>query len=314
MEGKTRNFEEEFERIYQEVCNNCEENLRKDRNKLNKFLLIVFIILVILNIILFVGFISEGKGIITGTIAISICIMLFLIIQSREIYKKNYKRNVITALVKAYNPKLYYDAKMGVSKYDYTMSNFDTSFNEFFSEDQIYGTLENGVKIRASEVATYIVNKTKETDGTVKEDRTETYRGMYGVVKMPYNITSRIYVSNDSITKRYSENRIEIDSAEFEKYYDCMAEEKVRALRILTSDVIEKFNDIRRNSKFGFELKIEDDMIYFRYKCGEIFEPPAFGNGLDKELVKKYYRYIYFPLELIFKISENVSYVIKEEK
>lgn len=311
MEEETRNFDKEFEKIYQEVCSNCEAKLKEDRKKLNKFLLTVFLVAIIINIIIY--FFAEVKGIVTGTIAVTFCVMLFLIIQGREIYKKNYKRNVITALTKAYNPKLYYDSKTGISKYDYTMSNFDTSFNEFFSEDQIYGTLENGIKIRTAEVATAIVNRTKQPDGTIKEDRTETYRGMYGIIKMPHNITSRIYIANDSITKRYSENRIELDSAEFEKYYDCMSDEKVRALRVLTSEVIEKFNDIRRNSKFGFELKVEDDMIYFRYKCGQLFEPPTFGNGLDKELLKKYYRYIYFPLELVIKLSENISHVVMEE-
>lgn len=312
MEEEARNFDKEFERIYKDVCTNCENKLKEDRNKLNKFLITVFFIAVIINIIIY--FCVEIKGIVTGTLAITFCIMLFLIIQGREIYKKNYKNSVITALVKAYNSKLYYDAKTGVSKYDYTMSNFDNSFNEFFSEDQIYGTLENGVKIRVAEVATSIVNRTKDADGNVKEERTETYRGMYGVIKMPHNITSRIYIANDSIMKRYSENRIELDSAEFEKYYDCMAEEKVLALRILTSDAIEKFNDIRRNSKFGFELKIEDDMIYFRYKCGQLFEPPTLKNGLDKDLIKKYYKYIYFPLELVIKLSKNVSHVVLEEK
>lgn len=310
-EEKRRNFEEEFETVYKEVCENCEEKLREDRNKLNKVLIIVFFVLVIINLIVFI--VAEVKGITVGTLAISFCIMLFLAIQGREIYKKSYKRNVITALTKAYNPKLYYDPKMGVSKYDYTMSNFDTGFNEFFSEDQIYGTLEDGTKIRVAEVATSIVNRVKDADGNIKEDRTETYRGMYGAIKMPRNIISRIYISNDSITKRYSEDRIEVDSAEFEKYYDCTSKEKVRTLRILTSDVIEKFNEIRRNSKFGFELKIEDDMIYFRYKCGQLFEPPTFKTGLDKELIKKYYRYIYFPLELVIKLSENIANVVDND-
>lgn len=312
MEEKTRDFDEEFERIYKEVCEKCQDTLKKDRNKLNKFLIIVFLVAVIINIIIYIA--VQIKGIVTGTLAITFCLMLFLVIQGREIYKKSYKNNVINALTKAYNPKLYYDQKNGISKYDYTMSNFDTSFSEFFSEDQIYGTLENGTKIRVAEVATAIIQRTKNSDGTTKEDRTETYRGMYGIIKMPHNITSRIYISNDSITKRYSENRIEIDSAEFEKYYDCMAEEKVRALRILTSDLIEKFNEIRRNSKFGFELKVEDDMIYFRYKCGQLFEPPTFRCGLDKELIKKYYKYIYFPLEIVTKLSENVSHFVMEEE
>lgn len=312
MEEKNRDFDEEFELVYKKICDTCEEKLKSDRNKINKFLLIVLVIALVLNLVFFLK--VETKAVVTGTLAITACIMLFLALQGREIYKKNYKNNVITALTKAYNSRFYYEQKNGITKYDYTMSNFDTSFNEFFSEDQIYGTLENGTKIRVSEIATAIIQKTKNADGTIKEDRTETYRGMYGVVKMPHNITSRIYIANDSITKRYSENRIELDSAEFEKYYDCMAEEKVRALRILTSDVIEKFNDIRRNSKFGFELKIEDDMIYFRYKCGQLFEPPTFRNGLDKDLIKRYYRYIYFPLEIVTKISENVSYLVKQEE
>lgn len=312
MEEKTRNFEEEFERIYQEVCSNCQEKLKEDRKKINSFIIIVLIVLLIINLVIFV--VTETKTIVTGTLAITFCIILFLAIQGRDIYKKSYKNNIINALVKAYNPKLYYEQKTGITKYDYTMSNFDTSFNEFFSEDQIYGTLENGTKIKIAEVATAVVHKTKNDDGTVKEDRTETYRGMYGAIRMPYNISSRIYISNDSITKRYSEDRIEIDSAEFEKYYDCMSKEKIKTLRILTSDLIEKFNEIRRNSKFGFELKVEDDMIYFRYKCGQLFEPPTFRSGLDKELLKRYYRYIYFPLEIVTKLSDNVSHMITEEK
>lgn len=312
MEEEKRNFDEEFERVYSEVCTNSQEKLKSDRNKINKFLITVFFILVIINVVIYLA--VETKAIVLGSLAVVFCIMLFLAIQGREIYKKNYKNNVINALVKAYNPKLYYDQKCGISKYDYTMSNFDTSFNEFFSEDQIHGTLENGAKLRMAEVATAIIRRSRDSDGNTKKDRTETFRGMYGVIKMPHNITSSIYIANDSITKKYNNDRIEVDSLEFEKYYDCMSKEKVRTLMILTSDLIEKFNEIRRNSKFGFELKVEDDMIYFRYKCGQIFEPPTFRDGLDKELIRRYYRYIYYPLEIIIKLSENVSNVIEQDE
>lgn len=305
MEEKTRDFDEEFESIYREVYENCETKLKENKDKLNKFLIIVFFVLAVINLVIYIA--AEAKFIVTGTLGISFCIMLFLLIQGREIYKKSYKNNVINALVRSYNPKLYFDQKMGMSKFDYTMSNFDSSFNEFFSEDQIYGTLENGTKVKIAEVATAIINKTKDANGNEKTDRTETFRGMYGTIKLPYNVTSRIYIYNDSITNRFSGDRIEIDSSEFEKYYDCFSTEKVTALRILTAEVIEKFNEIRRNSKYAFELKLEDDMIYYRYKCGRLFEPPTFGSGLDKELIKKYYRFIYYPLEIIEKMSENVK-------
>ena len=124
---------------------------------------------------------------------------------------------------------------------------------------------------------------------------------------MPFNINSNIDIYNDSITNRYNDNRIEVDSAEFEKYYDCFSTQKVDTLRIFTSDLIEKFNEVRRNSKYGFELKIKNNMIYFRYKCGQLFEPPTLKNGLNKELIKKYYKFIYFPLEVIVKLSSNIN-------
>lgn len=307
---ESKKFNEEFEKIYKTVCENSESKLKENRKKINNFLIITFVILVVINVVVYVA--VELKATVLVTLSVAFCIMLFLIIQGREIYKKNYKNNVIQALVKAYNSRLYYDQKMGLSKYDYTMSNFDNSFNEFFSEDQIYGTLENGTKIRIAQITTAIVHITENNDGTTKNDRTETFRGMYGTINLPYNMTTKIYIANDSITKRYSEDRIEVDSAEFEKYYDCMASEKVRALRILTSDLIEKFNEIRRNSKFGFELKLEDDKIYFRYKCGEFFEPPTFESGLNKELLKKYYKYIYFPIEIVKTFSNNIEELMEE--
>ena len=52
MEEEARNFDEEFERTYKDVCTNCENKLKEDRNKLNKFLITVFFIAVIINIII----------------------------------------------------------------------------------------------------------------------------------------------------------------------------------------------------------------------------------------------------------------------
>jgi hypothetical protein len=306
-----KNFEEEFEKIYQEIYDSCNTKLKETKTRNNIFILAVLLVGIIANIIIY--FCIDMKPMITGTIAITFCILLFLIIKAKEIYKKVYKNSVIEALVKSYNSKLYYDQKMGISKFDYTVSNFDNNFNEFYSEDQIYGTLENGTKVKICEIATAIIDRMKDADGNIKEERTETYRGMYGIAKLNHSISSSIYIANDSITKRYSNNRVEVDSAEFEKYYDCITQDKVKALRILNSELIEKFNEIRRNSKFGFELKIEDDSIYFRYKCGQMFEPPTFRSGLNKDLVKKYYKFIFYPFEIIQKISENIAEIAETE-
>ena len=68
-----------------------------------------------------------------------------------------------------------------------------------------------------------------------------------------------------------------------------------------------RYLDIRRNHKHGIELKIMWDRVYFRFRCGEIFEPPMFAKGLSREVLKGYYSQIYYPLELLDKTIESIN-------
>jgi hypothetical protein len=114
-------------------------------------------------------------------------------------------------------------------------------------------------------------------------------------------------VYGDSIMRRFSHNRIEMDSSEFEKYYDLITDDKIRTMRIFTSDLMEKYLNIRRNNKYDLELKIEWDKIYFRYRCGEMFEPPKFMKDLSKDVLKIFYKQIYYPLELLDNTVKSVN-------
>ena len=75
---------------------------------------------------------------ITLTIAVSIAILIILIVNARKNYRTIYKKCVIESLVKEYNEDLNFDQAIGVSRIDYKISNFDSSFDEFHSEDRIY--------------------------------------------------------------------------------------------------------------------------------------------------------------------------------
>ena len=73
-----------------------------------------------------------------------------------------------------------------------------------------------------------------------------------------------------------------------------------------------KLKFILINNKKSFELKIENDMIYFRYKTNKLFEPPVFGSGLNKEFLKKYYKTMYYPIEIVKSTAEHINHVIDE--
>ncbi len=297
-------FEESFEKIYQNIYDNCSEKLNEVKSKKNKFLAIIGIVLVIFNLLIFI---FEVKNLLFLTISISVAIMILLFVVGNENYRKLYKLYVIQDLVKEYNEKFSYDPKIGISRSEYLSSGFDTGFNEYYSEDRIYGILDSGEDFQIAEVATYEVSNYKNANGEYKEEKTLLFRGMYGVINLKNSVSTQIKVISNFDLRKFDKNRVEVDSSEFEKFYDLITKDKIKAMRIFTADLIEKYIDIVRDNKYGFELKIEDNKIYFRYKCNNIFEPPILKTGLDKNLVKKYYKLIYYLIEIVKSTIENIN-------
>lgn len=298
----------DFEEIYEEVYQECINDLKEVRSKLGKFVLGIFLVLIVINIIVLI--VAEYKSLLTISISLSVLVLLVFLKNAHQIYSKKYKDCVIGNLVKKYNEGLSFDSKSGLAVIDYRMSNFDNTFKEYYSEDRIYGTLEDGTGIQSSEVTTYDVKHYVDSNGENKTEKTQTFRGYYGVVKLEKNPLLEITILGDSITKKYSKKRVEVDSSEFEKYYDLATNDRVKAMEIFTSDLIEKYIDIMTVNKYLFEVRINNNIMYFRYRCGDVFEAPVFGMGLNKDFVRKYYKLIFYPLEIIEETVKHVySYV-----
>lgn len=292
-----KEFEESFENLYNKIYDSCKDRLKDVKNKNNMFVLVVAIVLIIIN--LFIVLIPNTRYLIGLTLSLSACVLMILMISGNKNYRKIYKDNVIEGLVKSYNERFYYSATNGISRVEYGLSKFDDRVDEYFSEDRIFGTLENGDNFQLAEVATYEISKVKDSEGKEREEKTQTFRGMFGIVRLEKNTLSNIYIASNSQFRKFNKNRLEVDSSLFEEYYDCITNDKVTAMRIFTSELIEKYIEIVKDNKYGFELKIIDNMIFFRYKTNQLFEPPMFSSGLDKSFIKKNYKVIYYPLEIM---------------
>ncbi len=299
-----KGFEESFEQIYDQIYTESANKLKEVNSKNNMFILGITLVLIIINVIVLL--VPNTQSMFVLSLSISVIVFILFCVIGRNSYKKIYKAVVINSLVKGYNENIYYDAKAGISRAEYDMSQFDKGYDEFYSEDKIYGTFENGENFQMAEVVTEDVNRYRDADGNEKIERTLIFKGLFGKVNLINNISSRVYIVSNSGFRKFSKKRVEIDSSEFEEYYDCITDDKVKAMRIFTADLIEKYIEIVKDNKNGFELKIEDNNLFFRYKCGNVFEPPTFKSGLDKEFVKKYYKLIYYPLEIIKSTIENI--------
>ena len=305
-----KEFEESFESLYNKIYDSCKDRLKAVKKKNNMFILIVGIVLAVVNIVIYA--VPSFRYLIGLSMSISVCILMIFMMSGNNNYKRIYKENVIEGLVKAYNERFYYSPTNGITKVEYGLSNFDGKVDEYYSEDRVYGTLDNGDNFQLAEVVTFEVSRTVGTDGKVKENKTQTFRGMYGVVRLEKNTLSNIYIASNSKLRKFSKNRLEIDSSLFEEYYDCITKDKVDTMRIFTSELIEKYIEIVKDNKYGFELKIIDNMMFFRYKTNQLFEPPMFSSGLEKNFVKKNYKVLYYPLEIMKSTIDAVHDVFGE--
>lgn len=305
-----KEFEESFKSIYNNIYDSCKDRLKEVKNKNNKFLLVVGVVLVVVNIVIYV--VPKFRYLIGLSMSISACLLMIFMMSGNKNYKRIYKENVIEGLVKAYNENFYYSPKSGITKVEYGLSDFDNKVDKYYSEDRVHGTLDNGDNFQLAEVVTFEVSRTVDSDGKVKENKTQTFRGMYGVVRLEKNTLSNIYIASNSKFRKFSKNRLEIDSNLFEEYYDCITKDKVDTMRIFTSELIEKYIEIVKDNKYGFELKIIDNMMFFRYKTNQLFEPPMFSLGLDKKFIKKNYKVLYYPLEIMKSTIDAVHDVFGE--
>lgn len=304
-----KEFEESFNEIYEKIVMSCSERLKDVKKKNKKFVFAVLIVLIIINLIIFI--LPEFRGIISLSASISLFLVLFFYFTGESNYRKIYKKCVIEALVKGYNERFYYDQDTGITRAEYNMSHFDEKYNEYHAEDRIYGTLENGDNFQISEVSTMEVIRTKDTSGKMQETKRKIFDGMYGIIRLQKNTLLNIHIASNDSMKKYVKNRVEVDSSEFEKYYDCLTRDKVDAMRIFTSDLIEKYVEIVRDNKYGFELKLVDNMIFLRYKTKQLFEPPMFRLGLEREFLKKNYKVIFYPLEIMKSTIDGINEIIE---
>lgn len=299
---------ERFDEIYDKVNMLTKERLKDARSKKRAFILGLFIILMIIDLIIFI--LSKNSGITVLFATIAVLILIFVLLKGNDFYREIYKTEVIKGLIKTYDDKLFFDSKYGISLSDYNMSKFDNNFNEYHSEDRIFGRFDDESDIQLAEVKTERVETYNENGHTEKHSY-ETFSGLYGVVKLKRNLLTEINIYGNSHGNRFDKDRIEMDSAEFEEYYDLFTKDKILALKIFTPELIEKFNELKReHPKYNFELKIENERIYFRFRCGHgLFEPPIFKSDLDKEMLRKYFKLIYYPIELSRMLSNVINNV-----
>ena len=297
-----KNFNDIYQKIYQENIH-IEENrkvyLKQSRQR-------TLIAIVILTIITFIVLGSNLTFLLPFVIFSGIIILLIASTYKSKDYQKDYKGKIITSLVSTYDENLHFDLTQSISSSIYNKAEFEF-YDRFHSNDYIYGKINGIIPIQLGDIHTENVH----TDSDGHTTYTTVFRGLFSEITLPKNLLSTIKIRSDKgmLGKLLSnKTQVEMDSQQFEKYFDVFTTDKILAVRILTSDIMNYMIDFKLQNKVTFELTIKNRSMYLRIHCDDMFEGKLSKSALDFETLHKYYRFLNFMCEL----NEKIYNVIQE--
>ncbi len=221
-------------------------------------------------------------------------------------YRNKYKELVINDIIKIVDDNLMYLPNQGLSLDEYHRG-FNDSGTTIKSEDIIKGNILNNISIVMSQIMVTHVERDTDSKGHTTTTTVTDYFGLMGYASLPNSVKSNFMITSNSKFNQFSKSRIEMESYEFEKLYDVMAADRVYAMKLLKPQIIEEFTNLKESNCKGFEIKFEGNMAYFRYKAGNIFEPPTRGNILNPDKVKEFIMTIYNPIHILLLMNETIS-------
>ena len=169
---------------------------------------------------------------------------------------------------------------------------------------------KNKYYIDMAEVFTEHVETETDSEGNTHTTRTTIFHGLFAKVTSEKSITSELKIVQDKVG-RHDRNRLNMDSSEFEKLFDVKSSNKIIAMQILTSDIMEELIEFENKTKMQYDICIINSELYLRFHFGTLnVDGDAMKNEvLDKDVLSKYFYMINFSYNLSKKIIETIENV-----
>lgn len=307
MENKKNSIQKNpNKQINIEFSNTIFDEIRvKDLNSIRNKKLFMVVVLIIL---LIVSFILGNSETVVTILLLGISIYFgisVLFLSTPKKYEQIFKNNIITSLVKNYDNNLQFNPTKCISREYYNLAGFE-DYDHFHSNDYIYGRLDGIIPVQLGDVET--TDTSTDSDG---HTRTVTvFGGLFSMIKLPKNLPSTITILSDKASSRriFPDNeKLKIDSIEFEKHFNVFTKDKVVTMQLLTADIMASILDFKTQNSSIFEIVIKDSFAYIRIHCDDMFEANLSKNAFDYDTLYTYYKYLDFICELNKKIFNTIK-------
>jgi len=312
----------EFNLIYQDLLLNHKQELDRYRKQIIIKRIVQFILLTTF-ILMFLGaqlgwnlYLYGEFAKYTPYIAIGVMIIFFITFfvntKAEMMYRKTYKNKVIGELITSFGKDLSYSDNLenkSAILNTYIKAGFDMmKYNSSDVDDYITGYLEDGLLVSMADLnLTYVTRSRKST----REENI--FTGMFVDVTCNKNVNSTIKILTNG-NQRHSKldlfnkecEKLEMDSQNFEKYFNVYTNSKVAAMQMLTSEIMEILTEFRNAFGVELEIVIKDNHIYIRFHTGHMFEAKLLRGSINKNDILRYYGV----LKMITTVTKKMNEII----
>ena len=297
-------MKEEFEKLYdklneknksilQQIYKDAMIEKKKRRMLIIKYTVIPTIIIYIVQIILMFKKKMPNITLISWWTMLAVIVSV-VIIKKNSInyikYKRKIKNNIIFNLIKNFFNNVDYIPNKEISNEIYNEAGFK-NYNRYYADDYIEAYIKQN-EIIMSNVKTEI--ETTDSDGDSKT--VVTFNGLFVKIKFNKSINDKIKICN---YKYKNKENINLDSQDFEEMFDVSANDNIKVMQLLTSDVMELLIKFSKFINSKFDISIIENNIYIRIDNNISFEANlAENNIIDKKQMKKYYDTLHFVYNL----------------
>lgn len=192
-----------------------------------------------------------------------IIIILVKIFSSKPSKKKAYREKVEIPLIKMGCDLEELDDKKGISSTVYKKAGFREGYNSYETQGYMKAKRDN-LEIELAKVVT-------KYEGSEDEKTVYTFEGLVIVGTLNENITNGyIKIFSDRDDKRrmgYSgpNEKIHMDSLEFEQHFDVYSDDPIGALKLLTTNVMQELIEIKQKYNWTYDITITGKNIIVRF-------------------------------------------------
>ena len=295
----------EFKKIYNEMEDKYATELEEKRKKLLESIIICFILFIIalvLSIIVLVklNLIHKRRWGIIGILFVPMCMYYMHNYKKyNTMYVQDFKDKIIKNFVHHINTNLNYYQQGGKELLNsFLDANFkEKQFNDFSTDDYIEGYNSDGTGIQMCNVSLKNRNDKGELINIV-------YNGIFSVTKINKQISEEVRIEKNQYLVPNNHEKVEMDSKEFEKYFDVYSTSNILAMEILTHDIMEELLEFYEKYDIEFEIVIKNDSIYIKFNTGVMFEPNILKKSNDINTLWIYYNVLKFVTNFTVKVNK----------